>query len=66
MNELRGQHDLRHEQDRLPASRHHAADRSNIDLRLARAADSVNEGDGEAVFVDVFVDALKRFALLVV
>src|SRR5438445_3005405 len=45
---LRGQADLGHEYEHLPAARHDLLDQREIDLGLAAAGDAFEQGRGEA------------------
>ena len=47
-DELRGERDLGHEHEDLPAARERGGDRLEIDFRLARAGDAVEQRHGEA------------------
>src|SRR3546814_3873144 len=49
--QLRGQADLRHQHQRLPAARQAVGDRVQVDLGLAAAGDAVEQQRGEAVDV---------------
>ena len=52
IEELRGERDLRHQDQHLPAPAHRLGDRLEIDFGFARAGDAVDQRDAEAALRD--------------
>ena len=65
IEELRGQRDLRHQDQHLLAAPDRLGHRLEIDLGLARAGDAVDQGHGEAARADAGAQRIGRGALRV-
>ena len=63
VEELRGERDLRHQDQRLPAAPDGFGDRLEIDLGLARAGDAVDQGRRIAAARDARAQGIRGLAL---